>query len=416
MNQATSRRAILKAGATAALALTAGTVTSTSAGASATPAGPARTPDRDALQEALDQVVATGGATAALAELRDVSGVWRGASGVAVLGSSRPAPARGRFRIASVTKTFVATVVLQLVGERRVRLDDTIERWLPGIVPNSHRITVRQLLQHTSGVYDYLEVLLTRVIPTLEEYVRRRFDTWQARDLVALAAAEPPLFEPGTSWSYSNTNYLLLGLVIERVTGRSYGAEVTRRIVQPLGLRGTRVPGTSPEINGPHAHGYELLQPGDLQPVDITGINPSVAGAAGEMISTTADLNRFLRALLGGRLLRPTQLDQMLANPVDPEQYGLGIFRIPIPHGTPIWGHTGNIFGYETFAATTEDGRRQVTLSVSSFIGDRGATIESFLTLAFCGIAMATNLRLPPAAMRIPSAIRLASSPTSRRW
>jgi D-alanyl-D-alanine carboxypeptidase len=383
----TTRRTLLRTGATAAVAVAAGAASAAPAAGSAGRADPV-VPLRDGdLAQALDQVVAAG-ASAALAESRQPTGVWRGASGVAELGSARPVPVNGRFRIGSVTKTFVAAVVLQLVAERRLRLDDTIERWLPGIVPNSDRITVRNLLQHTSGVYNYTEALL-RLFPTVEDVLRNRFRAFRPAELVALAAAEPPLFEPGTSWSYSNTNYIVLGLLIKRVTGRAYGDEVARRILRPLALRHTEVPGTNPLIARPHAHGYlPVLRDGQVEQVDITAFNPSWAWAAGEMISTAADLNRFLRALVGGWLLRPAQLAAMMDTTDGLGEYGLGLFRIQLPCGT-AWGHNGSIFGYETWVMSTEDGRSQVALSYNPlFTPDGGDTFDAavaFLLTALCG-------------------------------
>lgn len=233
--------------------------------------------DRAALQAALDQIVATG-ATAALARVDSPTGSWRSSSGVVELGrAARPSPA-GQFRVGSITKTFVATVILQLVAERRLRLEDTLERWLPGAIPNGAQITIRNLLQHTSGVFDYTNALFA----TVEDVLRARYRTFRPEELVALAAAHPPVFEPGTSWEYSNTNYVLLGLIIKKITRRAYGVEVGRRILRPLRLRGTEVPGTDITIDGPHAHGYEPIeQDGEIVPLDFTDLNPSMAYSAG---------------------------------------------------------------------------------------------------------------------------------------
>jgi D-alanyl-D-alanine carboxypeptidase len=379
----TTRRTLLRSGVTAAFAVAAGAASTTAASASAAPAGRAG----GALADALDQVVAAG-ASGALAEYRRPAGVWRGVSGVAELGSARPVPANGRFRVGSVTKTFVATVVLQLVGEGRLRLDDVVERWLPGIVPNSDRITVRNLLQHTSGVYNYTDALF-RLFPTEEDVLRNRYRTFRPAELVALAAAEPPLFEPGTSWSYSNTNYIVLGLLIKKITGRAYGDEVARRILRPLALRHTEVPGTNPVISGPHAHGYlPVPRDGQVEQVDISEFNPSWAWAAGEIVSTATDLNRFLGALLAGRLLRPAQLAAMKDTTAGLGEYGLGLFRLQLPCGT-VWGHNGGIFGYETWAMSTEDGSGQVALSYNPLFtaegGDTSGAAVALLSTAFCG-------------------------------
>jgi D-alanyl-D-alanine carboxypeptidase len=227
------------------------------------------------LQSRLDDVVAVG-AVGALAEVHDGHRVWRGTSGIAELDASRAVPVRGRFRTGSITKTFVATVVLQLVDEGSLRLDDPVGRWLPGVVPGGDSIAVRQLLDQTSGLPD--------VVPTLPKppepaFYDNRWRTWSAGELIERALEQPATFEPGDAFHYSSTNYLLLGQVIEAVTDRSYAAEIERRIIQPLKLSQTTLPGTSPWIRGPHPHGYV---PGpDHELLDYTIMNPSMFGAAG---------------------------------------------------------------------------------------------------------------------------------------
>ncbi|WP_412542853.1 serine hydrolase domain-containing protein [Longispora sp. K20-0274] len=328
------------------------------------------------LQPALDAVVAAG-APGAVLEYRENGRVERDVSGVAELGRDRPVPRDGRFRVGSVTKTFTSTVALQLVGEGRLRLDDTVERWLPGRVPNGGGITVRQLLNHTSGIFNYTDVLFT----TPEALLADRYKRWTPDQLVDLAVAQPPNFPPGTSWAYSNTNYVLAGMIIEKVTGRSWGSEVQRRIIGPVGLHDTSVPGNLPFVTGPHAHGYIEV---DGQAVDITTWNPSAAYAAGEVISTTEDLNRFYAAVLTGRLLKPAQLAEMKTTVPGGLTYGLGIYQQPLPCGITLWGHTGGIPGYSTYSFQTEDGSKRLTLSETVYKGDTsGAVINLFVT-AFC--------------------------------
>jgi D-alanyl-D-alanine carboxypeptidase len=363
------------------------------AGAVANPASanPAPRPD---LQRALDAVVAAG-ATGALAETRDPLGRWAGVSGVAELDSGRPVPVNGRFRIGSVTKTFVSTVILQLVAERRLSLDDPVERRLPGLVPGGDKITVRQLLNHTSGLFNYTEAMPLDG----EEFLKIRFRYYSPRQLVAIATAHEPYFPPGTGWHYSNTNYILAGLTIERVTGRPYGAEIQRRILRPLGLRHTSVPGTSTAVPGPHSHGY--LQIGS-RTVDVTRLKPSWAWAAGEMISTNVDLNRFFAALLGGRLLHPAELAAMKATvPVEPGfGYGLGLYSLDLSCGRTIWGHDGGIHGYVTASMHTADGRRQLTASLNPLADDGlGEAVNNLILVAHCGKAGgAAAMRLPAVA------------------
>jgi len=366
-----TRRTVVQAGMAALLA---GPVV-----ASATPARAEAPADRDALRRALDNVVANG-ASAALLEFRDASGTWRGASGVTELGEHEPAPVAGRFRVGSITKTFVSTVVLQLVGEGRLRLTDSVQRWLPGLLPGGREITLRHLLQHTSGLYNYTDDLFV----SDEEFLRNRFRTYRPRELVAIANRHDPLFPPGTRWSYSNTNYIVLGLVVERVTGRPYGASVAQRILRPLSLEHTWSPGVIPAIPGPHAHGYlPVVRNGQTVPVDVTALNPSVAWAAGEMISTTRDLNRFYGGLLSCRLLSPALLREMKT--IAPEgQYGLGLQRIALPDGRELWGHTGGIPGYLSVSLTSDDAVQRLTLSINPWgPGDLFRAVNELLLAAF---------------------------------
>ncbi|GAA5043709.1 serine hydrolase domain-containing protein [Streptomyces similanensis] len=323
-------------------------------------------PADDAQLRALLHRLTTGdGAPGALVATRDRRGGAVLTSGVADVDSQAPVRGDSRFRIGSMTKPFVATVVLQLVGERRVGLDAPVERYLPGVVRghgNDGRvITVRMLLQHTSGLPDYLDYLDPRDI--LEAPLAHH-DT---RDLVDLALAHPPTFEqPGSEWNYSNTDYLLAGMLIEKVTGHPYGEEIRRRVIEPLGLHDTSVPGDAASIPGPHPRGY--VRPGaDAPLMDVTAFNPSVAGASGEMISSGADLNRFLDALLRGKLLRPAQLKAMMnTRPTgsdDGRAYGLGLESRPLPCGGLYWGHGGDIFGYQTAGGATADGRQATVMT-----------------------------------------------------
>ena len=198
--------------------------------ATATPADATR--GHDDLRDQTDAIVAAG-ATSASVEISDGRRVRRASSGVAEIGTSRPVPAGARFRAGSETKTFLATVVLQLVAEGKIGLDDTVESRLPGVVPDGDRITVRQLLNHTSGLY---EVLRTLPSPRSEEFLAIRFTTWTTEQLVARATAYPLVFEPGTQVQYNNTGYLVLALIVQRVTGNTAAAEIERRIIRPLHL------------------------------------------------------------------------------------------------------------------------------------------------------------------------------------
>jgi D-alanyl-D-alanine carboxypeptidase len=290
-------------------------------------------------------------------------------SGVADQATGRPMPSDGRFRIASTRKAFVATVALQLVAEHRLSLDDTVERWLPGKVPDGGRITVSQLLQNTSGLHDDLPGYTTP-----EEYRQQRYDVYTREQLLARATKHPLDFPPGTGWAYSNTGFILAGMLIERVTGRSLQQEITDRIVRPLGLHDTTWPGTSPTLPRPHAQAYQLFGTGDL--VDVT---KQVSWDPDSIVSSTKDLNQFFRTLLRGGLLPPAQLAEMKRTvPIsaDIEQiwpggrYGLGLARRPLPCGGVYWGHDGGDAGYITGTGVTDDGRRSAMVSMSTALGD----------------------------------------------
>jgi D-alanyl-D-alanine carboxypeptidase len=345
----------------------------------ATPATAAPNRPSD-LQRELDAVVAAG-ATSATAEIASDGRTRRATSGVAKIGSSRPVPHNARFRAGSESKAFLATVVLQLVDEGELGLDDTVESRLPGVVPDGDRITVRQLLGHSSGLF---EVLATMPSPRSEEFLKIRFKTWTTAELVARATAHPLVFEPGTKTMYSNTNYLVLGMIIKRVTGHSYAHEIEHRIIRPLHLHGTSMPGTDPSIHGPHARGYlPLERDGKLELFDITEVNPSIMNAGGDMISTTRDLNTFFAALLGGDLL-PRHLLREMQTPMLNSKFGLGIIRLPLTCGGEAWGKDGDAPGYSTWTFVSPDRGRQVTVSVTWGAGDHDDAVDALLDKELC--------------------------------
>jgi D-alanyl-D-alanine carboxypeptidase len=358
------------------------------------------------LPAALDQIHVAG-VPGAFAEVRNGGAVWRGASGVADLTTGRPVEPWFRQRAGSITKTFVATTLLQVVGERRLGLDDPIGRWLPDLVPGDvgRQVTVRMLLNHTSGIGDFATAIF-RGVPDIE---RLRTVTFTPRELAQIGLALPPTNAPGAAWSYSNTNYILAGLIIERVTGKDAATEIARRIIRPLGLAHTYFPGTDPVIRGPHSAAYV----GSLGAEDFNVYNMSWAWMAGALVSTTADLDRFFRALLGGRLLRPAQQAQMQTTvPIDPTApgargYGLGIYWINTSCGK-IWGHDGVVWGQSTVSLHSADGRRQVTLALNlSHYAVPGqpdpitTALNDFLLTALCGAPTAT-----------PSVASLSALPT----
>lgn len=286
-------------------------------------------------------------------------------------------PRDGRFRIGSATKTFTATVVLQLVGEGRMSLEDTVEQWLPGVVRGNgndgSQITVRQLLQHTSGIPDVEPEI--SALKSADGYRTERFRTYTPKELVGLAMQHD---HSDAGWSYSNTNYILAAMIIHKVTGRSWAREVEDRIIRPLGLRGTSTPGVFPFILGPHAQSYAAF--GTDAGTDVTELNSSMAVGSGSMISTAHDLNRFYAALLGGRLLAPAQLDEMTTTKVAPGlgiKYGLGLAEFPLPCGGSYFGHRGELLGYVTWGGATRDGTRTAVVYVTS---DGGQDTQQAMT------------------------------------
>ncbi|MEU8524139.1 serine hydrolase domain-containing protein [Streptomyces sp. NPDC048629] len=263
------------------------------------------------------------------------------------------------FRAGSVTKTFVATVVLQLVAEGRLSLDEPVRARLGDPVPGHRlddRVTVRTLLTHTSGLYDYVRVT-TSPAPTSPR--------------AALRTALTHVPRPVGSFAYSNTNYVVLGMLVERVTGHPYAVEAERRILTPLALTGTSFPGARRALPTPH-------RPGEPD------VDPRVAGAAGELVSTLDDLTRFYSALLGGRLLPAEQMRELLDTSATGGRYGMAVFPERLSCGLTVWGHNGRITGSAVRAATTADGRRTLVFRVTTDRqADRGLQ-RALLESAFC--------------------------------
>lgn len=299
------------------------------------------------------------------------AGTWT--SGVVAPGGSAPAGDE-RFRAGSVTKTLVATVVLQLVDEGR-------ERHLSGVVPDGDRITVRQVLNHTSGLHDYMKA---DGMSTNRWRGEDRFTSWTPDQLLAEAFAHAPYFPPGTGFRYSSTNYVVAGLLVEHLTGAPYAAEVERRILRPLHLDGTSFPGTDPAIPEPALHAQADVGGGD-QPVDVTEQDESLDWAAGETVTTGADLDTFLDALLGGDLLSDDALAEMRTTvPVGLGfHYGLGLQRFDLPCGGQVWGHGGQLLGYVTYAYRRDDGRSLQLALVSGDDDGFGAFLAA-ATATFC--------------------------------
>jgi D-alanyl-D-alanine carboxypeptidase len=300
--------------------------------------------------------------------------------GTVSVGSHAPVPWGSHFWTASTTKAFVATVVLQLAAEKQLSLDDTVEHWLPGVVSghgnDGSRITVRDLLRQTSGLYDYVDD------PDLQQKLREHFDEnryndTSPADLVMTAVAHKPLFVPEvgrTRWAYSNTNYLLAGMIAEKASGTGWRELVEHRIIARLGLSQTSVPGLDPFLPTPYVSTY--LTGTDGTRLDVT-TNSYLHTADSGVVSTTADLNTFFRALADGRLLPAEQWRQMrqtVQRTDDPDDvaelpegtYGLGLREIPLSCGGHYYMHEGDGYGTYTRPAVSSDGRSAVTISVTT--------------------------------------------------
>ncbi|MEW2608674.1 serine hydrolase domain-containing protein [Streptomyces sp. NPDC047880] len=363
--------------------------------AATAPAAPAAARDTTGRSPhaALEAAIAglpTADATAALVRVGGKEGTWHGSSGVHDLRTGRPADPAARFRAGSVTKVFTAAVALQLAAEGRLDLDRSARSYLPDLIPASYaRVTVRQLLNHTHGIP-------AADVPgaTVEEWYANRFRIHHPEDMVHSATSKKPEFAPGERQHYLNIGYTIAGLIIERVTHDSYERQVARRVLGPLGLRDTYLPGTNPRITGPHNHGYQTMRLDDgttgLRDVSVWGATD--AWAAGNLISTTADLERFTRALFRGRIVRGPLLEEMFTLPEvtdvrtgEPAAYSVGL-SMKVLGGREVWGKTGGRWGYNAAIASTRDGSRTLVYSVNSTDAkgqDMNRTAESLMVAAF---------------------------------
>ncbi|MER5451179.1 serine hydrolase domain-containing protein [Streptomyces sp. NPDC002764] len=334
-------------------------------------------PDAEALRAAIAGLP-DADATAALIRVGG-DGTWKGTAGVRDVRTGAPALENGRFRAGSVTKVVTAAIVLQLAAEGRIDLDGTVQRYLPGLLTADFKpITVRQLLNYTSGLRSGASLG-----DTVEEGYPHRFETLTPRQVVAASVAKGPAYDPGTHQDYDNIHYTVLGMLIEKVTGDSYAHQAAVRIFRPLGMRDSSFPvGADPRVHGPHNRGYDWID-GEL--TDVTDWNMTDRKAAGDLISTTADLQKLLVGLFRGRVVPEPQLQEMFTLPDVPgARYAAGLERFEL-NGRVIWGKTGSRPGYATVIAATRDLSRTLVYSVDSTDakGDGQATAERFAYPAF---------------------------------
>ncbi|MCT7657465.1 serine hydrolase domain-containing protein [Mycobacterium deserti] len=302
--------------------------------------------------DALTRIVVDGDLAGAVAVVRDGPGLTRFAAGHSDVHTRTGFVPNTHVRAASITKTFVAATVMQLVAEGRVDLDAPIETYLPGRIRgngiDADAITMRQLLRHQSGLPEYFD---KDTAPPVEPVT--------GEQLLDMALSRPAQFPPGAEMRYTNTNYIVAGLVIEKVTTRPAVEEITRRIIAPLGLSETYFPAPGDTgLRQPFAHGYEIDDGGRT---DVTDFNASAAGLAGGLISTNEDTTAFITALLDGRIVARPLLDQMMETVPMPGgdgllSYGLGLSKVSLPCGRTAWGHGGDLQGFHSFMAKTFDG------------------------------------------------------------
>ena len=358
------------------------------------------TPVHDkSLQAGLEELVKDGTLPGALMSVRNRDGrVVNYTAGVGDIRTKSKVPTDGYVRIASSTKMFTAVAILQLAGEGKLALDDTVEKILPGVVRGTgdgaavdgRNITIRRLLNHTSGMTQAMPLMPRGILPIKDRY----FD---AREVLDAALTQAPAVAPGQdrAFKYSNAGYVLLGLVAQKVAGRPLAEVITDQIINRIGLKETYYPGPGDrEIRAPHPRGY--LPPTDDEGkeipgklIDITRLDPSIAGAAGQMIATPSDVNKFLVALQTGRLLKPREMAEMRqtvdASAILPGwRYGLGLTEIALSCGGVVYGHGGDVDGFQSRSAITSDGRA-VTLVVTND-GARIMEVLAFFDKALCAM------------------------------
>ncbi|MER6686439.1 serine hydrolase domain-containing protein [Streptomyces olivaceoviridis] len=340
-------------------------------------------PDTAGLAAVLRSAVAQG-APGALARIDDRGRTYRVTQGVADRATRRAVSTDDRFRIGSVTKTFSAVVLLQLVDEHRLSLDAPVNRYLPDLLPDD-RITVRHVLSHRSGLYDYTDGMFASSVSGFEA-VRKKVFTY--RQLVAFSLRKPRTNAPGAAYAYSNTNFVVAGLLIEKLTGRSVRTAYQDRVIGPLKLKDTFYVHPDTAIPGRYARGYLTPDTAGAPLVDATAQTVSWAQSAGAIISSARDLDVFYSALLKGKLMSAARLAEMerFTKVNSTTAYGLGLRRRDLSCGVSVYGHTGAVQGYYTYAFSTKDGGRSLTaVANTSNNGKVWDTLAGALDSAFCG-------------------------------
>ncbi|MGW1724079.1 serine hydrolase domain-containing protein [Streptomyces sp. NPDC002306] len=353
-------------------------------GPTATSAAALPRPDLAGLREVL-RTAQRQGAPGAMARIDDAGTALRATVGVADRATGRALTDTDRFRVGSITKTFSAVVLLQLADEGRLRLDSPVNSHLPHLLPDD-RITVRHVLSHRSGLHDYTNDMFAASVAGFEA-VRTKVFTY--RQPVALSLRHPRTGAPGAAYSYSNTNFVVAGLLIEKPTGHTVGTAYQNRIIRPLKLDHTLYVHPGTRIPGRYTHGYLTPDRAGDPLVDATEQTVSWAQSAGAVISSARDLNTFYSALPRGRLTSAARLTEMTrwVRVNGTQGYGLGLRRRDLSCGVSVYGHTGAVQGYYSYAFTSADGRRTLTaLATTSNNGRVLDTMPGTLEAAFCGV------------------------------
>ncbi|MFJ9870514.1 serine hydrolase domain-containing protein [Streptomyces sp. NPDC101165] len=340
-------------------------------------------PDTTGLDAVLRSAVAQG-APGALARIDDNGSTYRLSRGVSDRGTGQGISTDDRFRIGSVTKSFSAVVLLQLADEHKLDLDAPVNRYLPKLLPDD-RITVRHILSHRSGLYDYSDDMFAKSVSGFEA-VRNKVYTYQ--QLVTLSLKKPRTNEPGAAYSYSNTNFVVAGMLIEKLTGHSVKTEYENRILKPLNLTDTFYVHPDTKIPGRYTRGYLTPDTAGAQLVDATAQTVSWAQSAGAIISSARDLNTFYSALLRGKLMSSARLAEMerFTQVTSTTAYGLGLRRRDLSCGVSVYGHTGAVQGYYTYAFASKDGKRSVAAVANTSNNSKVLnTMAGVLESAFCG-------------------------------
>ena len=335
----------------------------------------APSPTESELQRAADRLIATSDIPAVITLVEQDGKRTVVAAGHAEIGGRKARP-DDRFWVGSITKSFVATVVMQLVAEHKLGLDDRVSTLLPGRLREGRRIRLRNLLNHTSGIPNYMELE-----PWRSAVARNPRVVISPRRLVSSAARLPLEFPPGSRASYSNTNYLVLAEILQRVTGRSLATLLRQRIFEPLGLEATSYDSGRRTLGDDQLHGYDLS---GSPPTDVSRHGLGGPWADGAIVSNARDLAVFFVALLRGKLVPPRLVAQMQKIVPGSHGEGMGLYRLPSPCGRWFYGHTGGTPGYVTFAAGSRDGRRFYVVDWNGVSPDAIHAMDKYLDDLIC--------------------------------